>query len=456
MLDIPKRSYLGTPATAPGPSGPRMLPAFAGIRRNPLNYLHHIWRTYGDIAQFPIPRPPSYLLTDPQAVRRVLVDRARDYTKDTLQYRALALVTGQGLLVSQDPREHRRILQPAFHPDRLAPLVRQVDQSGEHLVAHWQRLPSHSVVDVEHAMATIALETVGQALFGQNLTADAERLVAATLDGLEVVIARARVPITPPSWMPTPRNRKLARANAELDSAAGQLVRSRRLRVGSPESSDALDLLMHARSDSGEGLTTAEIRDEIVTMIVAGHETVASALTWCLALLASNADMQQRVREEVDGVLSDQQLSMAQLGQLPLVRAVIDETMRLYPPAWLITRKATIDDELAQARIPAGALMIMSPYLVHRHPEYWSQPETFDPDRFLLGQVDRIAFIPFGAGPRLCIGRDFAYAEAVALLATLIRQFEFTFPTGMQFPAFDPGVTMRPVGGLKLRIVQRS
>lgn len=456
MLEVPKRSYLGTAATAPGPTGPQMLPTFAAIRRNPLDYLHAIWRRYGDIAQFPIPRPPSYLLTDPVAVRRVLVDQARHYTKDTLQYRALALVTGQGLLASKDAREQRRILQPAFHPERLAPLVVHVDYAGMQLAAQWHRLESASVVDIESAMAKIALETVGHALFGQDLSDDAERLVSATLDGLSVVIARARVPIAPPSWVPTPRNRQLRHANAELDGAVDRLLHSRTGPAVTRQTTDVLDLLMQAKDDSGSNLTATQIRDEIVTMIVAGHETVASAMTWCLALLAEHPEIQQRVQIEADAVVTDQRLSITDLSRLPLARAVIDESLRLYPPAWLITRKAQIEDELAQARIPAGSLVIMSPYLVHRHPEYWTRPEQFNPDRFLDGSVDRSAYLPFGAGPRLCIGRDFAYAEAVALLARLTSQFSFAFPEGAGMPRFDPGVTMRPIDGLQLRIAPRG
>ncbi len=454
VLEVPRRSYLGTPATAPGPTGPQMLAAMLRIRANPLAYLHQTWQAFGDIAQFPVPRPPSYLVTDPVAVRRVLVDRSREYTKDTLQYRALALVTGEGLLASLDPREHRRILQPAFHQQGLDPLAARVDQSARALVAQWQRLGSGAAVDVEAAMASLALQTVGHALFGQDLTRDAERIVEATLEGLDVVIARARTPISPPSWLPTPRNRQLARANGELDRAVRSLVSARS--SDSQRAVDALDLLIQAHDSAGRPLTAKQIRDEIVTLIVAGHETVASAMTWCLALLAAHPEVQQRLHVEAAAVLTDDAVGMAQITQLPLARAVIDESMRLYPPAWLITRRAEADDVLAQALIPQGSLVIMSPYLVHRHPDHWPRPEQFDPDRFLSGPIDRNAFIPFGAGPRLCIGRDFAYAESVALLARLVRHLQFAFPPGGRFPGFEPGVTMRPAGGLSLQVTSRS
>ena len=448
--DVPKRSYLGTPATAPGPTGPQMLPAFAAIRRQPLDYLHQSWQRYGDVVQFPIPRPPSYLLVEPSAVRQVLVDRARDFTKETLQYRSLALVTGQGLLVARDVRERRRVLQPAFHHERLIPLVEHVGQAGGALVEQWRRLPRAWHVDIEQAMATVALETVGRALFGQDLSGDAQRLVLATLEGLNVVIARARMPLAPPSWVPSPRNRQLARANAELDRAVHALVSSRASRSDPSSRHDVIDLLLSARNDEGKALSERQIRDELVTMIVAGHETVASVLTWCLALLASHPDIQQQVREESTAVVGRGRLSLDALAEMTLVRAVIDETMRLYPPAWLISRKAEVDAELAGALIPEGALVIMSPYLVHRHPAYWCNPEVFDPMRFVGTEVPREAFIPFGAGPRQCIGRDFAYAEVVALLALLIVHFDFAHTPGAGLPLVDASVTMRPLAGLHL------
>lgn len=429
-----------------------MLTAFAAIRRNPLGYLHAAWQEHGDVVQFPVPRPPSYLLVDPAAVREVLVDRARDHTKDTVQYRALALVTGQGLLVASDAREQRRILQPAFHHERLGPLLTHVGASGAQLSDQWRAMPEGAVVDIEHAMATVALQTVGHALFGSDLSAEASDLVAATLDGMDVVIARARTPIAPPGWVPSPRNRQLARANAALDSSVRGLLEARAAGVEGLAGGDVIDVLMQARDDQGRPLPADRIRDELVTMIVAGHETVASALTWCLALLASHPQMQHQARDEAQAVVHGGPLLLADLTRLPLVRAVIDESMRLYPPAWLISRKSTVDAELAGVHIPRGALVIMSPYLVHRHPEHWVEPERFWPSRFLDGPVAREAFIPFGAGPRQCIGRDFAYAEAVALLAVLIAEFRFDHPPGAGLPAYEASVTMRPVGGLRLQV----
>lgn len=447
---------MGTPATAPGPSGREMLPAFAAIRRDPLEYLNRIWQTFGDIAQFPIPRPPSFLVSHPDAVKRVLVDRPREYSKETIQYRALSLVTGGGLLTALDSpwKEHRLMLQPAFHPRQLEPLVRQVDIGTRRLMAQWSELPDGALVDIEQAMLRVALETVGHALFTEDLSGDAADLTSATLDALEVVVARARVPITPPVWMPTPANRRLKRANATLDTAVSRIVALRR--AGQPSSTpDVLDLLIAARNLGGQPLTEREIRDEIVTFIVAGHETVAAALTWSWALLAAHPKIQDQLHSEVNAVVSPADLRLDQLSELPFTRACIDEALRLYPPAWLITRKALSEDELVGADIPAGALIIMSPWLVHRHPDFWSEPNSYIPSRFLDGSVTRHAFIPFGNGLRLCIGRDFAYAEAIAVVARLASRFTLSYPDSNVIPDVNPSVTMRPIGGLHLQVKTR-
>jgi len=453
---IPKRSYLGTPATAPGPDGPAMLRSFGLIRRDPLGYLMQAWQAHGDIVQFPIPRPPSYLVNDPAAVRRVLVDNARNYGKGTIQYRALSLVTGEGLLTSDGPawRRQRRMIQPAFHHQALHGLLEQVQAATATLVARWSREARGGAVDVDSGIMQAALDVVGRSLFATDLTGEAATLTKATLQGLDVVIARARVPISPPAWVPTPANRRLRAANAALDGAVRAMIRERRDRgVGD---ADMLDLLMAMRDEDGMPLSQEEIRDQMVTFIVAGHETVASALTWALALLAQHPQAQQELQREADRAAGQTVLGMDDLAALPYARAVIDETLRLYPPAWLITRSALGQDDLAGVRLPAGALVILSPWLLHRHPRIWPDAQSFRPGRFLDGSADRQGFIPFGAGPRLCIGRDFSYVEAVVMLTRIAAAFAIEPMDAAGLPHPDPLVTVRPAGGLHLRLTPRG
>ena len=448
------RTFVGTPATAPGPLGPDMLRAFSAIRRDPLQYLVSVWRQYGDVVQFPIPRPPSYLVNDPDGVRRVLVANGRNYGKSTIQYRSLELVTGEGLLVADtEPwRRQRPLVQPAFHHETLEHIVSHVDVAVERIARDWDALPAGAVVDVDAAMMHAALEVVGHALFGTDLSADADRLARATLSALDVVVARARVPVTPPAWVPTPANRKLQSSVRELDGAVRRMLAGRRTR-DVPQ--DMLDLLIGSRDETGAGLSATEIRDQVVTFIVAGHETVASALTWAWALLAAHPEVQRDLQDEADAVLAGRPATFADYARLPLARAVLDEALRLYPPAWLITRSALGDDVLGGHDVPGGALVILSPWLLHRHPDVWRDPEEFRPARFLTGDVDRTAFIPFGAGLRQCIGRDFAYVEGALMLASIAARFTLSYPDGCGIPRAEPLVTVRPVGGLPLHATRR-
>lgn len=450
------RSFVGTAATAPGPLGPQMLRAFGPIRHNPLQYLDSVWREYGDVVQFPIPRPPSYLVNDPDGVRRVLVANGRNYGKSTIQYRSLSLVTGEGLLVADtEPwRRQRPLVQPAFHHETLDHIVGHVDIAVQRMFRDWSSLPPGSVVDVDAAMMHGALEVVGHALFGTDLSSDADRLARATLSALDVVVARARVPITPPDWAPTPANRKLHRAVRELDGAVRRMLIERR-RNPSAVPVDMLDLLLAARDDTGSGLTVEEVRNQVVTFIVAGHETVASALTWAWALLANHPDRQRDLQDESDAVLGGRPATFADYPRLPFARAVFDEALRLFPPAWLVTRKALEADRLGGHDVPAGSLIILSPWLLHRHPDIWPSPEEFRPERFISGQADRTAFIPFGAGLRQCIGRDFAYVEGVLMLASIAGRYSFDYPDGTTIPRAEPLVTVRPVAGLPLRVQRR-
>ncbi|MSY40885.1 MAG: cytochrome P450, partial [Actinobacteria bacterium] len=363
---VPKRSYLGTPATAPGPAGPQMFKAFGQIRNNPLMYLNRVWQEYGDVVQFPIPRPPTYLVVDPSGVERVLLGSARYYGKSTIQYRALSLVTGEGLLTADTEawRRQRPMVQPAFHHESLAEIAAHIGVAIDRISTDWRRAGSGTVIDVDAAMMHGALEVVGHALFGTDLSRDAEQLASATLSALDVVIARARVPVSPPDWVPTPANRILRRANGQLDAAVHAMIQERRAKNRNPPS-DMLDILLSVRDDHGVGLTEIEIRNQMVTFIVAGHETVASALTWAWGLLAANPGWQKRMQAEIDEVIGGRQVTFADYANLPVTRAIFDEVLRMYPPAWLITRKALVDDVLGGCEIPAGALIILSPYLLH-------------------------------------------------------------------------------------------
>jgi cytochrome P450 len=433
-----------------------MLRGMAAIREDPLAFLAAQWRTHGDVVQFPIPSPPTYLVSHPDDVRQVLVGRARDTGKDTLQYRALSRVTGLGLLTAdgQRWREHRRIVQPAFHPSTLAGVAGHTADAGQRLVDGLLARPDGTVVDVDAGVMALALEVVGESLFGHALGPVADRLAEATLTALGEVVSVARMPLRAPRWVPTPGNRRMAHAMAELEAAVAAILAAR-AELGPRTPSDLVDLLLAG------GLGPREVRDEIVTFLVAGHETVASALTWALVLLAAHPGIADRVAAEAADVLGPHPgtrpaADLGALAKLALARAVVDEAMRLHPPAWLITRRTAADLVLGGRPVPAGSLLILSPWIVHRHPAAWPDPERFDPDRFLDPATSpsvRAAFLPFGAGPRMCIGRDFAYAEAVLALAMVARAVRLA-PSGPA-PRALPLVTIRPDGPVLMRVTRR-
>ncbi len=434
-----------------------MLHAMRRIGVDPLAFLAEQWRTHGDVVQFPIPSPPTYLVSHPDDVRTVLVGRSRDVDKHTLQYRALSQVTGRGLLTSDGPlwREHRRVVQPAFHPSTLAGVAGHTAAASQRLVERLGAAGESAVVDIDAEVMALALEVVGESLFGHALGPVADRLAHATLTALGEVVAMARMPLRAPRWVPTPGNRRMSRALAELDAAVAAILAERRA-SGPREPADMLDMLLAAP------MGPAEVRDEIVTFLVAGHETVASALTWALVLLGTHPEVADKVAAEAGGGARRARGSRRPgHGGGPRHAGPADLGARrgrrgdaAAPPAWLITRRTTADMQLRGAHVPAGSLVILSPWIVHRHPTAWADPDLFAPERFLAAEAPtRSAYIPFGAGPRMCIGRDFAYAEAVLALALITRAYRLE-PTGAPVRPL-PLVTIRPDRPALMRVRAR-
>ena len=392
--------------TAPGPTGLDMLRGAPLMIQDPLGFLGQQWLKHGDVVQFPVPNPPTYFVNHPDAVTRVLQGNHKNYGKDTLQYRRLSLLTGFGLLTADTEqwRHQRPIINPAFGPDLPQRVAEATKRACERLT--W----TPGIHDVDADILRTTLEVVGEVLFGADLTGSAHQLAEATLDGLEVVVKKSS-PASAPLWMPTPNNRQLARAKRQLDEAVRELTAQ-----PAPESTLLRMLQTHADPQT--------LRDQVVTFLVAGHETVASALTWSLYLLA---------KHPTDAPSAD----------------VFDEALRIYPPAWLITRQALDADVLGGVEIPAGALIITSPYWLHRHPSAYDNPGEFRPGRTL----PRTAYVPFGAGPRLCIGRGMSLVEGPLILDHLRALHDFEVVRAVKM---KPEVTIRPQGGMPLRVCLKS
>ena len=422
------------------------------MRTDPLGFLVDCAAEQGDLVEFPIPRQRVFFVNDAQAVGRILQGNHRAYGKDTLQYRSLAVVTGQGLLVSEGEPwlRGRRMVQPAFHHSTLQALGGQVDAAAARLLATWDAVPDGHLVDVDAAMMRVTLEVVGQALFSTDLGPSAVGLVSAVVDSLDQVARRARSPLPLPLGWPSSGNLRLRAALGTLDTRVEEMVAARR-RL--PEHGhDLLGLLLAgAGAELPAGHGPQQVRDQVVTLIVAGHETVASALTWAWWLVAGDRHVARRLSEESRAVLGGRAATVEDYPRLVYTRAVLDEALRLYPPAWLVTRRLLTDDVLADQPVPAGSLVIVSPYALHRSPRLWPQPEVFDPERFAAGAdpLPRYGYLPFGAGPRMCVGREFALVEGVLLLAAVAGRFTLARAPGQRVVA-DPSVTVRPRGGLRL------
>lgn len=437
----------------PGPTSLDMARAFRSVRADPLSFLVQVSEQYGDLVAFPVPGAPALLVNDPVDARHVLQTSARHWGKQTVQYAALARVTGPGLLASSEADwiEHRRLAAPAFHHQRLEAVGDQVRLAASTAVStRLASLTDGDVVDVAALTHRIGLDAVGRALFSADLSGHAQELLEATSDAAELVVRLGRSILPTAAWTPTPTNLRLRATRRRLDRISAELIAERRARSLASHGDDLLGLLLDSR------MTDEEVRHELVTMVIAGHETVAGALAWTLMLLAEDQPVQDRLRAEL--VSHDRPVSLlGHRSTMPWTRAVVDEALRLFPPAWALSRRAQQPDVIGGHAVPAGTLVIISPWLLHRRAESWRDPSAFLPERFLGSATERPeGYLPFGQGPRLCIGREFALGEMVLVLSELLRDHRLSVPAGWTRPAARAQVAVHPAGGMPLVVTRVS
>jgi cytochrome P450 len=405
------------------------------------------------------------VLSRPEHAEHVLAANQDNYVK-AFTYRPLRALVGDGLLTREgEPwRRHRRLIQPVFSRREVTGFGPQITAAARRLATRWEGLADGALVDVAREMSALTLEIVGLALFGADLTGDASRLSRALSAGQRVAVLTTFLPI---GWGPVSTRavkaaaRRLGGAAEGVDGLAVRLIAARRA-GGEPAAapSDLLDVLLRARDEDGVPLTDGEICDEVATFMLAGHETTANALAWSLALLSAYPEARDRLEEELDAVLGDRDPDAADVAGLPWATAVVSEALRLYPPAWTIERDALAGDDVAGTPVPAGSMVAISPYLVHRHPRFWPDPAGFDPRRFLPGgdgdasTRHRYAYIPFGGGRRACVGASFAELETVLVLATIARRFRLDL-TARGIPAPVAQVTLRPGRNLPMLLHRR-
>jgi enediyne biosynthesis protein E7 len=451
--------------TIPGPSGRQAAMLLGMLLRDPLAGYLTLSARYGDAIRVPIgPRQQVFILSRPEHAEHVLAASQDNYVK-AFTYRPLRVLIGDGLLTSEGDvwRRHRRLIQPLFTRRDVAAFGPPMMQAANRMLGEWASLPPGAEIDVAAGMSALALDVVGRALFSADLTGEALRLNRALAANQKVALLATFVPLSY-----GPRSARMLKAvgrmaghsGENIDGPVGRLIADRRReREPVPGRRDLLDVLLTARFDDGSTLTDTEIGDELATFMLAGHETSAVTLSWALALLSAFPAARERLEAEVDEVLGGRAAEAADADRLPWTTAVITETVRLYPPAWTIERDAVADDNVAGVPVPAGSTIAVPPYLVHRHPEFWSDPAGFDPARFLppagrpVADRLRYSYIPFGGGRRACVGQSFAELETVLALASIAQRFRLEL-TAAGIPKPTAAITLRP-GRLRMRVLPR-
>ncbi len=441
----------------PGPGLFEELPRSPANDRRFFEKLLEIHRRFGEVTWVGPPGLRRYGVAHPDDVQHVLLDNARNYDKGCFEYASLRLVLGGGLVTSDGEhwRRQRKLAAPAFTPRSVAGFAEAMVAATEELLERWQpRAGSGRAFDLVPEMMGVALRIVGDALFGFDTAGIRERIAPAIARCLYCTMART--PLSPPLGVPTPGNVRFRNAIRTLHEIVDAIVAERRRSTA--EHVDLLAMLMAARDEeTGEGMSDVQIRDEVLTLLVAGHETTATALSWTFFLLSRHPDVRRRLEEEVDGVLAGGPPGAEDAKRLPWTRQVIDESMRLFPPVWGIARAAKEGDVLGGYEVPPGSVVYLSPYATHRHPDFWSNPEGFDPERFAPEAVaarHRFAYFPFAGGPRVCIGNNLALLEAVLILAMVSRRYRVDLVPGHPVEP-QAVITTRPRHGIQVTLAKR-
>lgn len=444
-----------------GPAPVSLLQIIRGYRVDPLQRWTAIRAEHGDVARYRFGFDDTFFISSADGARRILQENASNYTKDHASYGMIRKLVGNGLLTSEGSfwLRQRRLAQPAFHRQRIAAMGAQMTAAAVILADRWvARADDPSPISMVHEMSRLTLRIVGDALFGTDLAADAS-VVSAAWDVLNAqMVERHNKKRLLPPILPTRYDRDFRNARRTVFGTVEKIIAAKRAQGGG--GSDLLSVLMSARDeDTGEQMTDAQLRDEAVTMLLAGHETTSLTLSWAWALLDQHPNVGARLREELSQVLGGRVPTAEDMPRLPYTRAVIEETMRLYPPAYIMFRRVQENDVVCGYRVYKGGVIVLTPVILHRNPAYWPEPNAFLPERFLDPDAEkkrpRFSYLPFSGGPRQCIGNNFAMLEAVLILATLAQCFEPRIAKGYTL-APEYLVTLRPAGGLPMNLERVS
>ncbi|HKQ08828.1 MAG TPA: cytochrome P450 [Blastocatellia bacterium] len=446
-------------AVALHPPSPKRQPIMGhlmGFRRDPLNFLLDAARDYGDLVHFKFGPQDIFFINHPDTVRDVLVTNNRNFTKSRGLEMAKRFL-GEGLLTSEGDfhRRQRRLAQPAFHHKRIQGYADVMARYGARHRGRWQ---DGQTLDISQEMMGLTLAIVGKTLFDADVEGEARAIGAALTDIMHMF---DRI-TTPFPWLlellPLPSNFRFARARARLDETIYRIINERR--AAGEDRGDLLSMLLLATDTEGDGtgMSDRQLRDEAMTIFLAGHETTANALTWTWFLLSQHPEVEARLHEEIDAVLQGRLPTAEDFPRLRYTEMVLAEAMRLYPPAWAIGRRAIGDYRIGDYTVPARAIILMSPYVMHRNPRYYLEPARFDPERWTTAAREarpKFAYFPFGGGPRVCIGEGFAWMEGVLLMATIAQPWRLRLAPD-QTVAPRPMITLRAKNGIRMRLEKRT
>ena len=436
---------------APGPKGIALLGSLLKFSHEPLEFSTECAREYGDVVFFRLGSFPTYMFNHPSLIEEVLCKQSENFIKD-YTYRALRSVFGDGLLLSEGDysKRHRRLMQPAFHKERIEAYAEAMTAYTDRMLTTWQ---DGETRDLHQEMMQLTLKIIAKTLCGVDVARVALEIGEA-LDAIMIEYFRqSQTLFLFPRWLPTPGNWRYHRATQQLDKIVGNIIEQRRQ---SPKD-DLLSMLLQVEDEEGKKLTDQELRDEVMTMLLAGHETTANTLSWTLMLLSQNPEVEAKLLQELYSVLKGQTPTVEDLSLLRYTKMVLKESMRLYPPAWGLGREVIQECRIGDYQLQPGTVVYISQWVMHRDPRFFENSEQFYPERWannLEQNLPRCTYFPFGDGSRSCIGRGFAMMEATLILAMAIQKFRLAVVPNSQIELL-PSITLRPKTGMQMIFIER-
>jgi cytochrome P450 len=441
-------------SSPPGPEGNFILGNLTDFTDDPLGFLTLCSREYGSIVSLSFGPFSTYLINHPDLIDYVLKNTNRQFIKSQV-IKSNKLILGEGLLTSEGDfwQRQRRLAQPGFHRQRITAYADTMVEYTNRILANWQ---DGEIRDIHQEMMQLTLEIVAKCLFDANVAGEAQEVGKALNIALEHFNLRAKTMFLVPDSIPTPENLRFQRAVGQLNEVVYGIINQRRSDGKDP--GDLLSMLMQAEDEDGSHMTDQQLRDEVMTLFLAGHETTANTLSWTWMLLSQHPKIEEKLLAELQTVLGGRNPHASDQPNLPYTERVVTEAMRLYPPVWRMSRELTEDWEVNGYLLKAGSNVFMSQWVMHRDPRYFENPEEFNPDRWANDFAKTLppgVYFPFGGGPRVCIGQGFAIMEAVILLAAIAQKFQISLIPEHAIE-LQPSITLRPKQGIKVKVTKRE